>query len=304
MSERASVIELRHLRYFVAVAEHGSFRRAGAAVGVQQSALSRRIRDLEDCLGAALFHRHSNGVRLTFAGRRFLSRAHHIIRNLNEGAHDVASVGRGEHGSVRIGIYSSIASGFLAELLRAYGRQHPEVHIELIEGGAEAHIAALRTFRLDVAFLTGAYEWPDYDSAHLWSERVFLVLPEHHGLTAREELAWVDLANESFIVGRAAGEEIHDYLADRLAGIGRQPKVQMQSVGWDNLLPLVALGRGLTLVGEAMIAARFPGIVYRLIAGETFPFSAIWSANNDNPAFRRLLSMAKASARVQGEESI
>lgn len=177
-------IEFRHLRYFVAAAEHGSFRKAGAAIGVQESAVSRRIRDLEDRLGAALFNRHSGGVCLTFAGKRFLRRAYQIVRAVGDGAEDVAAIGRSEHGRVRIDIYSSIASGFLAELLRAYGQHHGKVRIDLIDGNPAEHVAAIRQLRLDVAFLTGTQDWIGCEREPLWSERVFAALPDDHALSA------------------------------------------------------------------------------------------------------------------------
>ncbi len=269
-------IELRHLRYFIAAAEYGSFRKAGAAVGVQESAISRGIRDLEDLLGASLFHRHSGGVRLTFAGNRFLRSSRHVIRKLGEGAHDVAAVGRGENGDVRIGIYSSIASGFLAELLQAYRHRYSKVRIKLIDGNPAEHIAAIRQLRLDVAFLTGDRNWPGCDRAPLWSERVFVVLPDIHPLVAEEEVMWRDLADQPFIVSETApGQEIHDHLVRELTGLGWHPEIQVQSVGRDNLLPLVAIGQGLTLVSEAMTVAQFPGVTYRPILGEILPFSAI-----------------------------
>ena len=289
-------IEVRHLRYFLAAAEHGSFRKAAAALEIRESAISRRIRDLEDRLGAALFHRYNGGVRLTFAGQRFLKRARHIIRHIGDGTRDIASIGRSEDGRVRIGIFSSIASGFLAELLSAYHRRHARVEIELIDGEPSDHVAAVRRLRLDVAFLTGTREWPECDTVKLWSERVFAVLPEMHALSEKKELEWHDLMQENFIVSEAAGQEIHDYLVQRLAAFGHHPEIRSQNVGRDNLLPLVALGRGLTLTSEATTAAQFPGIVYRPMVGEILPFSAIWSPKNDNPAFRCLLSMAKVRA--------
>lgn len=291
-------IEFRHLRYFVAAAEHGSFRKAGAAIGIQESAVSRRIRDLEDRLGAALFNRHSGGVCLTFAGKRFLRRAYQIVRAVGDGAEDVAAIGRSEHGRVRVGIYSSIASGFLTELLRAYGRRHGKVRVDLIDGNAAEHVAAVRQLRIDVAFLTGTHDWIDCEREPLWSERVFAALPDDHALAAREELAWDDLAGESFIVNVAPpGQEIHDHLVRCLADLGRHPEIEVQQIGRDNLLPLVALGRGLTLVSEAMTVAQLPGISYRPIAGEVLPFSAVWSPRNDNPALRRFLSTARTLAK-------
>ena len=290
-------VELRHLRYFVAVVEHGSFRKAGAAVGRSQAAISRSIAKLEDEIGASLFHRHTWGVSQTYAGQRFLVHARRVIRTVGEGAREVASAGRSEKGRVRIGIYSSIASGFLAELLEVYGRRHSAVRIEVADGNPAEHVAAIRQLNLDVAFITGTRDWPDCERVLLWSERVFVVLPDHHALANREEVVWRDLADESFIVSETApGQEIYDHLVRRLADLGRHPEIQVQYVGRDNLVPLVALGRGLTLVSEAITVAQFPGVVYRPILGEVLPFSAVWSASNDNPAFRRFLSLATAMA--------
>lgn len=291
------VIEIRHLRYFIAAAEHGSFRKAGSALGLSQSAISRCIANLEDHIGAALFHRHTWGVSQTFAGERFLATARKAIRTVGEGVIDVAAAGRGENGHVRIGIYSSIASGFLTALLERYGERHPNVRFDLIEGRAEEHVAAIRRLLIDVAFLAGQPKWSECDCQHLWSERVFVALPDSHSLVRKSALTWLDLTSEFFIVSEVApGEEVHAHLVRELTALGRQPSIQVQAVGLDNLLPLVALGRGLTLVCEAMTVAHFPGVSYRPIVDEILPFSAIWSANNDNPAFRRLLSLAKAMA--------
>ncbi|MEZ5838716.1 MAG: LysR family transcriptional regulator [Geminicoccaceae bacterium] len=305
MAKPLDAIELRHLHYFVASAEHGSFRKAGSALERSPAAVSRCIADLEDEIGASLFHRHTWGVSLTYAGERFLRRARRAIRTIGEGACDVASVGRSENGCVRIGIYSSIASGFLAELLRAYDEQHGRVRVELIDGNPDEHVAAIRQLSLDVAFITGTRDWPDCERTPLWSERIFAVLPEHHRLAGRSELTWQDLTVEPFVVTEVApGQEIHDHLVRELAELGLHPQIQVQSIGRDNLLPLVAIGGELTLVSEAMTVAQFPGVAYRPILGEVLPFSAVWSAKNDNPAFRRLLSMAKAmSANGSGRRS-
>ncbi len=125
-------------------------------------------------------------------------------------------------------------------------------------------------------------------------ERVFVVLPQDHGLAACEEVGWDDLRDEQFIVSETnPGPEIHDYLVKHLAELGHHPRVERCGVGRDNLMKLVALGRGLTLTSEATTGAAFPGIVYLPVEGERLPFSAVWSLRNDNPAFRRLLSMAR-----------
>lgn len=160
----------------------------------------------------------------------------------------------------------------------------------MIDGNPIEHISAIRQLSLDVAFITGTRNWPDCDQRHLWSERVFAVLPIHHALAKNKKLRWRDLAEETFIVSETApGQEIHDHLVRRIADFGRHPVIQVQHVSRDNLMPLVALDRGLTLVSEAMTVAQFPGVVYLQILGELLPFSAVWSAKNDNPALRRLL---------------
>ncbi|MFG1247817.1 LysR family transcriptional regulator [Xanthobacter flavus] len=289
---------MRHLRYVIAAAERGSFRRAAKALKIQESAISRRIRDLEDELGAALFIRHHGGVDLTQAGQRFLVRARKAITQIGHAAMDVGSIGRGEAGTVRIGIFSSLASGFLADLLRAYAAANPTIRPDLVEGGPSGHIAAIRRHHIDVAFLTGEPIADGCDLAHLWNERVFVALPNDDGLSRNREISWADLRDRHFIISEAdPGPEIHDYLVKHLADLGRHPSVERYSVGRENLMNLVALGQGLTLTSEATIAARFPGVVYRPLSEEILPFCAIWSPHNDNPALRRLLSLARTMAR-------
>ena len=159
---------------------------------------------------------------MTLAGQRFLGRARGALRQLNDGTREVATVGRGDEGRIRLGLLSSLASGFLHELLSAYDKRHPVVQIELINGNPAEHIAAIRQLRLDVAFITGLTQWPDCEAHHLWSERVFAVLPIGHPLSHRERIDWHDLACERFIVSDSApGSEIHDYLVQRLSDLSQ-----------------------------------------------------------------------------------
>jgi DNA-binding transcriptional LysR family regulator len=292
-------LAFRQLQYFVAAAEHGSFRKAAAALEVQESAISRRIRDLEDHWGASLFQRHNGGVLLTLAGQQFLRPARNALQQIRQGANDVAAIGRSENGLIRIGIFSSLVSGFLPELLRIYSKEHARVQTEFIDGDPADHVSAVRQLQLDVAFITGTSKWIGCEVDQLWSERVFAVLPSNHPLCDKQELEWRDLTGKRFIISHAApGQEIHDYLIQRLAGLGRHPEIQMQYVGRDNLLSLVALGHGLTLTSEATIAAQIPGVSYRPLRNEILPFCAVWSVRNDNPACRSLLSLARKISKM------
>jgi len=298
-----SAVRLHQLRYFIAAADYGSFRKAAAALAIQESSISRRIRDLEDELGASLFVRYSGGVRLTVAGQEFLRSARHALRQIDIGVTKVAAVGRAEQGLIKVGIFSSLASGFLFDLLRTYAQRHPNVKIDIIDGSPPEHVAAVRNLNLDVAFITGMPTWDGCEAEHLWCEKVFLVLPDDHPLANKPDLGWADLASERFIVSDGApGLEIHEYLVARLADVGRKVEIQTQQVGRDNILSLVAVGQGLTLTSEATTGARFPRITYRKIEGEVLPFSMIWSDRNDNPACRRLLSLARSMAGSTGRK--
>lgn len=292
--------ELRHLRYVIAVAELGGIRKAARALDVQPSTISRRVRDLEDELGAAVFLRHGAGVTLTGAGERFIRRARKALSHLSHAARDVGVYGRGQSGVVRLGLMSSMASGFIDKLIDAFVVAHPNVRIDYVEGESAEHILAIRQFRMDVAFLTGTPVAEDCEVAPLWSERVYVAMANNDGLAAKAKIFWTDLSARQFVVSEEqSGPEIHDYLVKHLSDLGRSPSVQRHAVYRDTLMQIVAKSQSLTLTSEATIATQFPGVVYRPLAGEMLPFSAVWSSRNDNPAFRRFLSIGTVmSARA------
>ncbi|MCG7505326.1 LysR family transcriptional regulator [Mesorhizobium retamae] len=293
--------ELRHLRYVVATAELGGIRRAARRLGVDPGAVSRRIQDLENEIGAALFIRGQGGVTLTFAGERFLQQARKALSLASHAVQDAGVIGQGQAGVIRIGVISSLASGFLPELVESYKAHHAAVRLEYVEAGPEEHVPAVQQHRLDVAFLTGQPIAEGCDLAHLWNERVFVAMSDRHELAGKQDLAWSDLQGQRFVVSEVQpGPEIADYLVKHLSALGRSPTIDHQAVYRDNLMQIVAGGHHLTLTSEATIATQFSGLVYRPLAGEVLPFCAVWSPKNDNPAFRRLLSLAKMLSKKCG----
>lgn len=293
--------DIKHLKFLVAAADHGSFRKAAAALKVQESAISRRIRDIEDQIGASLFVRRPDGIRLTLAGQRFIHRVRQALAHLREGAHEVATIGRAQHGHIKVGLFSTLASGFLSELFRRYDEKHAGVHVDFFEGEATDHAKAVRQMELDVAFVIGNSEWPDCDAAQLWSECIFAAVPQDHRLAEEADLAWDQLANQDFIVrDTGPGRQIKDYIVRRIQEIDADAHVEIQRVGRSNILNLVALKRGITLVSESESTIRVPGVEYLPVRGERIPFFAVWHPRNDNPAFRTLLSLAKSMARPAG----
>ncbi len=293
------MVNLASISQALVVAEHLSFSRAARVLGVRQSAVSRRVRALENELGVSLFERAVNGVRLTDAGRRFLERSRSVLAEIDYAVKGAGNAGCGAEGSIRIGILGSLSGGFPRALVRAYRERHPAIVIDVVEGSTGEHLADLGEHGLDIAFIPGTILAPHCDTAVLRQSWVFAVLPESHRLANEERLAWKALKDERFIVGRdATGQSIHDCIVHRLADFGGTPAVERYEVGRETLMHLVALGFGISLIGDTGIATRYPEVVFRPLEGaaDVLPYSAVWLPGNDNPALRRLLSLARLLA--------
>ncbi len=211
------MIEFRQIRYFLSAAEHGSFRKAALASESRSQRLVAESEILKINLAHPCFIIPAASAS-TLAGQRFLRRVRIALQQIEDGVNDVAAIGRSEEGIIKVGIFSSLASGFLFELLKEFDRKHPRVTVELIEDNPAVHVAAIWQLQLDVASITGTSEWPDCDTGTLWSERVFAVPPTEHRLATKQSLYWHDLAGREFIVSDACfGPEIHDYAIQRLS---------------------------------------------------------------------------------------
>ena len=290
---------LRQLHYLSVAAQVGSFRRTAEMCQVDQSNVSRALRQLEDSLGVSLFERARSGVRLTPAGQQFLAKALPALEQLESARRTARAVCRAESGSVRIGILTSLAGGFLRELVQNYAGKHPRVTIDVRDGGRTQHLAGVRARRLDAAIITGSEPVPGCETRELWRERVHVALPEGHPLAARPKLDWPDLKAEHFIVSREEpGPEVHDYIVRRSADYSTYPDVEEKAALQDTLMNLVSLGQGITLVSAAWTAVKVPGLVLRPLTAraDIVPFSVVWSSANDNPAFLRFLQTAQLLA--------
>jgi DNA-binding transcriptional LysR family regulator len=287
---------LRQLHYLTVAAQVGSFRRTAEMCQVDQSNVSRALKQLEDNLGVSLFERARSGVRLTPAGQRFLAEVSPAIEQLESARRTARAARRAETGVVRIGILTSLAGGFLRELVQNYAERHPQVAIDVRDGGRRHHLAAVRARRLDAAIITGSESVLGCETRELWRERVHVALSESHPLAARPKLDWPDLKTEHFIVSRAEpGPEVHDYIVRRSADYSTFPDVEEKAAQQDTLMNLVSLGQGITLVSAAWTAVKVPGLVLRPLTAraDIVPFSIAWSSENDNPAFLRFLQTAQ-----------
>lgn len=288
--------DLRSLRYVLAAAEMMSFSAAARALKTKVSTVSRRIGKFEDDVGVSLFERTSAGVCLTGAGERFLSEVVPAIQAIEMALHHADAAGRVETGRVRIGIMTTLAGGFLRELIASFEQQHQGVFLDIRTGGRREHLLRIRSREIDIAFVTGNASPDDCDGAELWQERVHVAMARSHPLAGRDSIDWPDLRDEKFIVTtQEPGPEVHDYIVRRIADYSTYPKVSYRPVDQETLMHRVALVKGITVVSEGWTSVSFPDLALRpLIAPEDIvPFSAIWSPLNDNPALRWFISFAR-----------
>jgi DNA-binding transcriptional LysR family regulator len=168
------------------IADHRSFRAAARELGVRHASVSRRLRDLEDSLGATLFERSRRGLKITHAGTNFIQQARDAFQQLQRASRTAGKAGRGETGHLSIGIQPSMGAGFLRELLQTYSEKYSDVTVEFVEGLAPADLVArVQDRKLDVAFVHDAAYATDCDVVPLWHERLFVALPAGHCTAAR-----------------------------------------------------------------------------------------------------------------------
>ena len=304
---KRGTINLVSVAHALRVAEHLSFRSAAKALGIRHGALIRRVRALERRLGVTLFEGHPGGVRITNAGDDFFRHAREALDQLDEATRAAGAAGRGETGRLSVGIRSSIATGFLRELLRTCWRRHPDVAIRFDEGSSTKHISLVRSRQLDVAFVADAGAPSECEAIPLWSERLFVALPQNHPLSRRKAIDWLALAAEHFVFRQSTwGAALCDRVTRRLSVGSRSPNIERVGVGRETVMHLVAMGRGVTLTSEATTVTWFPGVIFRPITGgdEMVQFSAVWAPGNVNPALWGFLSLARdlAQDRVRHQD--
>ena len=296
-------MELRHLRYFVAVAEELHFGRAAARLHIAQPPLSRQIRDLEQEVGAELFVRGTRGVELTAAGRAFLGEVRQVLAQAERALRAAQRASRGETGRLRVGfVEAATYSGTLARVLGVFRQDVPDVSLGLFELDSLEQAEALREGRIDV----GIVHSPPPD-AHRWLrvERVFedrlvAALPRAHPLAARPHLALGDFAAEPFVFfPRFTGPTLYDHLIAACRSAGFSPRVVQEAAGWSTLAALVAAGVGVSFAPRSVAQVERPGVAYRPVRGLAVDMgmSAVWKQGDESPVRERFLAELRAAAR-------
>lgn len=302
----SKALELKHLRSAVIAADCGSLRKAAELLGLQQSTLSREIHQIEHGLGITIFERSSGGVSPTPAGRSILRLARTILEEFEALIATARSIQCGESGRLAIGFCTSLSAGNLQAALLDFKQQFPQVEVATVERSRTRLAAALRNGVLDILIVTGSLPLLDSKTMSLWSERVLVLLPQDHPLTARETIYWTDLRGETVLLSHYdPGREFEDLLVSKLVSPADRPVIEHHDVSRGIIKSLISMKAGVSLVLESDMGANFSGLVYRELRDGTgpsrFDYLACWRANNENPAlnaFLKMLSKRYSSPRV------
>ncbi|HKT99938.1 MAG TPA: LysR family transcriptional regulator [Paraburkholderia sp.] len=263
-------MELRHIRYFMAVAEERNVTRAAEKLGIGQPPLSQQIHALEDELGVRLFRRTGHGVVLTEAGEAFEIDAKRLLDNARQAIKNAQSAGRGEVGQLNIGFTGSAAfNPVVANLIRKFRQSYPAVSLTLAEGNTAQLLSYLDDGRLDVAFVRLGNQSPaGVAFHHIAVEPMKLVLPATHPLARKRKIPLIALDQDPFVLlPREASPTLHDVIVGACRDAGFAPVMGQQAPQLSSVVNLVAAEFGVSLVPASVCQIRVEGVVYADILG-------------------------------------
>jgi DNA-binding transcriptional LysR family regulator len=263
--------ELRHLRYFVAVAEELHFGRAAARLHIAQPPLSQQIRQLEGAIGTSLLARTSRRTQLTPAGTVFLQHARRVLADCARAAEAARRAARGETATLVVGYADSAALSVLPGIVRRVRAAHPDVHLELTEGSSLAQLTALERSLVNVALVRGPVHHAALRIETLLAEPFVAALPEDHPLARRRSLRMSALSAQPFVLfPRHLAPAFHDDLITMCRRAGFSPEVRGEAAEYQTILSLVAAGIGISIVPASIRTLARAGVAFvPLVAGAT-----------------------------------
>ncbi|MCJ2033388.1 LysR family transcriptional regulator [Methylobacterium sp. J-068] len=289
-------MELRHLRYFVAVARHLSFTAAAESLGVAQPPLSQQIRDLEAEIGTALFERTTRRVALTRAGMDFHAQALGILEKSGEAVDRARAIGAGVAGIVNVGLTGSMLAGPLGQAIRDFLSLYPDVDLRIHEMSPDRQISMLKAGQTDISFLRSPPHDADLVSERAWCETVSLVLPKDHRLAGRATIDLAELSRERFVFLRLSDSLFAKYLWDCCVDAGFVPNITHQVVEAASLTSLVATGLGIAIIPEFVARLAHADVVYRPVTGKPIraDVHALWSKEKAGPLITNFLELVRS----------
>jgi DNA-binding transcriptional LysR family regulator len=292
-------MELRHLRYFIAVAEELNFSRAAERLHISQPPLSQQIQALEEELEVELFNRKHRPLQLTLAGQTFLAEARSILSQLEQATQLTKRVHQGNLGHLTVGFTSSVPNSILPEILRSFQARFPSISLVWRELASQPQIQGLRDRQIDVGFFhvpTLNANDDDLSFMTVLQEPLIVVLPESHRLASQAEIALKALASEAFVMPTrqivpGLSEQIYRFCEQN----GFFPNVIQEATLMLTILSLVSGGVGIALLPANAQNIQRKGVVYRTIQGEvpTVSMAAVWRRDDSSVILRHFLSVMK-----------
>jgi DNA-binding transcriptional LysR family regulator len=291
------MIEIRHLRYFIAVAEELNFSRAAERLNIAQPPLSQQIQALEAELRLKLFERNKRPLRLTAAGKVFLEQARLVLVTLEQAVISARQASLGETGRLVVAVNSSIANSVLPNILRVFRDRYPRVQLVLCEIMSSQQAQQLRDRQIDLGFdclLNGNDAGLSF--LPILQESIVIALPENHPLASQTEIPLKALVDEPFVlpspdVVLSYGQIIELYQQE----VGLPPKVVQEATWMITVLSLVAGGVGVALLPANAQNLQRTGVVYRPIQGKslTRPIAAVWRSDDSSVILQNFLQVTK-----------
>jgi DNA-binding transcriptional LysR family regulator len=300
-------VDLRHLKYFIAVAEEQNVGRAALRLHISQPPLTRQIHQLEEELGVQLFIRTPRGVELTQAGELFLDEARNIRSLVEQAVERTKRAGQGKLGRLDIGIFGTGILDVIPKLLQRFRDTHPDVKVVIHALGKNGQIEALRQKRITIGFNRMLAPQPDLSSELIAQEPLFLAVnAEGHPLSEQQPVSFMELAKYPLVAFPASGRpNFVDHIVELCRARGFTPEIS-QIVG-DAVtgLALVAGGFGITLVPKSATTLKLPGIIYRPFMDASFAtvdISCIYRSEDQSPILQAFLAVIRAFREQQAEE--
>jgi DNA-binding transcriptional LysR family regulator len=290
-------IELRHLRYFVAVAEELHFGKAARRLGIAQPPLSLQIQRLEAELGVPLFERTSRRVELTAAGHRLLKEGKRLLDDFASATDAARRAARGETGSITVAFAASVMFLSLPKIIRRFREDFPHVRLELRELSTGLQIEALRAGDLDIGFLREPPPDEAFATETVMRERLVLALSKRHQLASRKRVRLADVANDDFVLfPRDLSPGLHAHVFAMCAEAGVHPRVVQTSRELYTTICLVEAGVGVTIIPESVQKMGWRGVRYFTVRS---PFAitridAAWRPDSRNPIVPSFVAIAQS----------
>ena len=293
-------LELRQLRYFVAVAEELHFGRAARRLGMTQPPLSLQIRQLEEMLGVTVFERTSRRVQLTPAGRALLEEGRHLIADFERVANAARRAARGETGSLTVAFVVSVMFLSLPRIIGNFRQRFPGVRLEIRELSTNQQTDALRNGELDVGFLREPMRDAELVTEAMMNEHLLLAVSKRHPLATRKRLSLRDVANEDFVLfPRDVSPGLYAHVLAVCAEAGVHPRIVQTSRELYSTICLVEAGLGVTIIPNSAQRFGWRGVRYYPIPSPSAVtvIAAAWRADNPSTILPAFLEIARAVAR-------